>query len=210
MRKATGSRLNWPPMDMTETPAQPQLAVMRCSARIFLGVLGAAAVFASGCAARKKPAIPWSTAVLVRPIVPQHAATTEDVDDPVPDLRLEIPPPPAPLATRTAPARPRSVAPATIPNTTAGKPDTPQIVPELSTKESASLRQETDQSLSSAERNLVRTAGKSLNATQSDLASKVRSFIADAREAGRAGDWARARDLAKKAQVLSEELAGSL
>jgi hypothetical protein len=38
----------------------------------------------------------------------------------------------------------------------------------------------------------------------------VRSFISDAREAGRAGDWARARDLAKKAQVLSEELADSL
>jgi hypothetical protein len=49
-----------------------------------------------------------------------------------------------------------------------------------------------------------------LNAVQSDLASKVRSFISDAREAGRAGDWGRSRDLAKKAQVLSQELAGSL
>jgi hypothetical protein len=61
-----------------------------------------------------------------------------------------------------------------------------------------------------AERNLAAAAGKSLNAMQSDVASKVRSFISDAREAGRAGDWVRARDLAKKAQVLSEELVGSL
>jgi hypothetical protein len=38
----------------------------------------------------------------------------------------------------------------------------------------------------------------------------VKGFISDAREAGRAGDWPRARDLAKKAQVLSEELANSL
>ncbi|MHB8502052.1 MAG: hypothetical protein ACYDCG_15435 [Candidatus Acidiferrales bacterium] len=64
--------------------------------------------------------------------------------------------------------------------------------------------------MSTAERNLAAASGKSLNATQSDLASKVRGFISDAREAGRAGDWARARDLAQKAQVLSEQLTGSL
>jgi hypothetical protein len=197
-------------MDMTETSAQPQLAVLRDSARIFFGVLGSVAILVSGCAARKKPTIPWSTAVLVRPIVPQRVPSNIDVDDPVPDLRFDIPPPPAPLATRTAPARPRSVAPSTNQNAPAVKPDTPQIVPGLSTQESASLRQEADQNLSSAGRNLAATAGKSLNATQSDLASKVRSFISDAREAGRAGDWARARDLAKKAQVLSEELVSSL
>ena len=197
-------------MHMTETSAQPQLAVIRDSARILFSVLGSVAIFISGCAARKKPAIPWSTAVLVRPILLQRAAPNIDVDDPVPDLRFEIPPPPAPLATRIAPARPRSVAPATTQNAPVAKPDTPQIVPGLSTEESASLRQETDRNLSSAERNLAATAGKSLDATQADLASKVSSFISDAREAGRAGDWARARDLAKKAQVLSEELVGSL
>jgi hypothetical protein len=197
-------------MHMTETSAQPQLAVIRDSARILFSVLGSVAIFISGCAARKKPAIPWSTAVLVRPILLQRAAPNIDVDDPVPDLRFEIPPPPAPLATRIAPARPRSVAPATTQNAPVAKPDTPQIVPGLSTEESASLRQETDRNLSSAERNLAATAGKSLDATQADLASKVSSFISDAREAGRAGDWARARDLAKKAQILSEELVGSL
>jgi hypothetical protein len=197
---------------MTESSAQPQLTVKQNSARILFGVLGSAAILVTGCAARKKTTIPWSTAVLVRPIVPQRPAPIGDVEDPVPDLRLELPPPPAPLATRIppAPVRPRSVAPATNPSAPIGKPDTPQIVPELSSQESASLRRQTDQSLSSAERNLASTAGKSLNATQSDLASKVRSFISDAREAGRAGDWARARELAKKAQVLSEELAGSL
>jgi hypothetical protein len=64
--------------------------------------------------------------------------------------------------------------------------------------------------LNVAEHNLAAASGKPLNATQADLASKVRSFISDAREAGRSGDWTRARDLAKKAQVLSEELAASL
>lgn len=197
-------------MDMTGTSAQSQLALKRVSARIFFGVLGSAAILVSGCAARKKPAIPWTTAVLVRPIVPQHAPANADVEDPVPDLPFEIPPPPAPLATRTAPARPRGPAPTINQGVPPGKSDTPQIVPGLSMQESVSFQRETDQSLSSAERNLAATAGKSLDATQSDLASKVRGFISDAREAGRAGDWARARDLAKKAQVLSEELVGSL
>ena len=84
------------------------------------------------------------------------------------------------------------------------------MVPELTLRESAAFRQETNQSLSNAERNLSTTNGKSLNAAQADLASKVRGFIVDAREAARTGDWARARNLAKKAQALSEELAGSL
>ncbi|HKN73904.1 MAG TPA: hypothetical protein VJW94_01905 [Candidatus Acidoferrum sp.] len=143
--------------------------------------------------------------------MPQHTSQDGVVEVPVPDLALEVPTAPAPLAARTpsVPARPRSMAPPANPGAPSGKPETPQIVPELSTQESTSLQRETDQSLKVAERNLASTAGKSLNAAQSDLASKVRSFISDAREAGRAGDWARARDLAKKAQVLSEELAGS-
>ncbi len=210
MRIATRSGSHWPPMHITETSARRQLAATRSSARILFVVLGSAAILAGGCAARKKPTIPWSTAVLVRPLVPEHPSTTGDLVDPVPDLKLEIPPPPAPFATRTAPARPRTFAPATSPSAAPVKPGTPQIVPELSTQESASLQRETDQSLRTADRNLAATSGKSLNAAQADLASKVRSFISDAREAGRAGDWSRARDLAKKAQVLSEELAASL
>jgi hypothetical protein len=200
-----------PLLNMTETSAQPSFAVKRNSFRVFFGVLGFAAILLSGCAARKKPSIPWGTAVLVHPILPQHPSPTAGVEVPPPDLGPEIPPPPlVQVGTRAAPSRPRIPAPATIQSVPPAKPDTPQIVPELSTQESTSLQRETDQSLAAAEHNLAATAGKSLNATQSDLASKVRSFISDAREAGRAGDWVRARDLAKKAQVLSEELAESL
>jgi hypothetical protein len=197
---------------MTETPVQLQTAVMREGRLVFFGLLSSAAILASGCAAQRKPTIPWSTAVLVRPIAPQQPSAGGAVDVPTPDLEVEPPPAPEPLLTRTPPAivRPHSAAPSANPSAPAGKPETPKIVPELSTQASASLQRETDQSLAAAERNFAATAGKSLNAAQSDLASKVRSFISDAREAGRAGDWGRARDLAKKAQVLSEELAGSL
>jgi hypothetical protein len=210
MRIAVRSSSNAHPMVMTETSAQPQPAAIRLPARIFFGVFGAAAILVSGCAARKKPTIPWSTAVLVRPIAPQPSSAPGDLEDPVPELKLEIPPPPPPLSTRPVPARPRRIAPAINQNAAPEKTDNPQIVPELTTQVSSALQREANQTLATAERNLAATAGKSLDATQSDLASKVRSFISDAREAGRAGDWERARDLAKKAQVLSEELAGSL
>lgn len=84
------------------------------------------------------------------------------------------------------------------------------IAPQLTPRESATAQQETNQSLSIAEKNLLATRGKDLNPTQSDLVSKIKGFLKDAREAAQAGDWTQARSLAKKAQVLSEELAASL
>ena len=193
---------------MTDSTAHAVPAAARDAARILLAAL-AVALLLGGCTARRRPAIPWTTAVLVRPNVPQHPQGAEGAAEPAPDLKLAVPSILIPLAARSAPTRPRTPA-APNANAAAGKPDTPQIVPELSTQESASLQNETNQSLGAAERNLTAASGKSLNATQADLASKVRSFISDSREAGRAGDWARARDLAQKAQVLSEELARSL
>jgi hypothetical protein len=80
----------------------------------------------------------------------------------------------------------------------------------LTAEETAAAQQRTTESVNVAERNIAASQGRSLNATQSDLASKVRSFLAEAREAAHVGDWTRASNAAKKAQVLSEELAASL
>jgi hypothetical protein len=84
------------------------------------------------------------------------------------------------------------------------------IAPQLTPQESVAAQEQTNQSLSIAEKNLGTARGKNLNAAQSDLASKIRGFVKDAREAAQSADWSRARSLATKAQVLSEELAGSL
>jgi ribosomal protein S20 len=88
-------------------------------------------------------------------------------------------------------------------------PEAPTIAAQLSKEELAAAQQETNQSLEIAEKNLAGTQNKRLNAAQSDLVSKIKGFLKDAREAAQAGDWARARNLAKKAQVLSEELVRS-
>jgi hypothetical protein len=90
------------------------------------------------------------------------------------------------------------------------RPEAPQIAPQLTAEETAAAEQQTNLSLSIAERNISASRGRMLNATQSDLASKVRSFVTEAREAAHVGDWTRATNAAKKAQVLSEELARSL
>jgi len=86
----------------------------------------------------------------------------------------------------------------------------PVIAPQLTLQESATAQQETNQSLSIAEKNLAAVRGKKLNAAQSDMVSKISGFLKDAREAAQTGDWSRARSLAKKAEVLSNELIGSL
>jgi len=114
---------------------------------------------------------------------------------------------------RSAPPRPRVIAPPATPATPvadAEKPEAPTIAPQLSQQESTAARQETNESLNIAEKNLASAQGKRLNASQSDLVSKIKGFLKDAREAAQAGDWARARNLAKKAQVLSEELVHSV
>jgi hypothetical protein len=90
------------------------------------------------------------------------------------------------------------------------KTETPLLAPQLSEQEIASAQQQMNDSIAVAERNLSGAKSHRLNTTQTDLASKVNSFLDDSKAAAKDGDWTRAKNLAKKAQVLSEELAGSL
>ena len=149
----------------------------------------------------------------MRPVTPPHTAATENAsEDLLPELQPELPPLPDHLiSVRTAPPRPHVSAPPSVTTgSDAEKLEAPTIAPQLTPQESAVAQQQTNQSLSIAEKNLESARGKNLNAAQSDLVSKIRSFIKDAREAAQITDWSRARSLAKKAQILAEELAGSL
>ena len=184
-----------------------------CSAQLGLLVLCASILVLSGCAGRRAKAkpFPWSTFAYTRPIALSAVATQTDVgDDPLEDVTVDVEPPPSPLViARSVPARPRIPASNSSPADAVSKPDV-QIAPQLTPAETNAAQQQTAQSLSVAERNIGAVEGKTLNATQQDLASKVRSFMAEARDAANSGDWARARNAAKKAEVLSQELAGSL
>jgi hypothetical protein len=200
---------------MTENPVRPLMVLPRCSARSLIVLLCCAAGVSGGCSVRKRPSIPWAAAVQVRPVTPAQTAEANNVpEDALPELRLELPASPNHLIiVRSAPPPPRARV-GTPPSAAAGndteKLESPMLAPPITPQESAVAQQQANQSLSIAEKNLALTRGKNMNAAQADLVSKIRSFIKDAREAAQSADWSRARSLAKKAQVLSEELAGSL
>jgi len=198
---------------MTENPVWSLMVLPRDSSCSVIVLLCCAACVLGGCGMRKRPNIPWATAVQVKPVAQPHTVETSSVsEDELPELLFELPPFPGHLITvRSAPPRPRTSAPPSVAvGTDSEKLEAPTIVPQQTPQESAVAQQQTNQSLSVAEKNLDSARGKNLNATQSDLVSKIRGFMKDAREAAQITDWSRARSLAKKAQVLSEELVRSL
>jgi hypothetical protein len=196
---------------------QLRSASMSACVRVLCGTLGVSILLLSGCAFRKSKArvYPWSISGNMHPLAPEGSSQIDEpesgVEETASPLLLQITPPPSPLIlVRHAPARPRVPAGSPAPAEAASLPDVPQIAPQLSPAETAAAQQQTNQSLSVAGRNLDAAQGKTLNGSQSDLASKIRSFIAEARDAAQNGDWTRARNAAKKAEVLSQELASSL
>jgi hypothetical protein len=198
---------------MRENPVWCLTVLPRCFPNSIILLLCCAAYVLGGCSVRRRPEIPWDTAVQVKPVTLEHAGETNEVsEDPLPELRFELPPSPGRLIpVRTAPPRPRTSAPPTATTgNDAEKSGAPTIVPQLTPQEFVAAQQQTNESLSIAEKNLGAARGKTLSAAQRDLVSKIRGFIQDAREAAQITDWSRARSLAKKAQVLSEELASSL
>lgn len=134
-------------------------------------------------------------------------------------------PPPAPPPSSTAPlsvTSPRT-KPAPPPRKQPSEPQTaeasaeqsarppaPLISPQLSANDQATYARKTDDDVSVAESNLQRSADKRLSAAQRDLVEKIQSFLSQSREASKAGDWARAQNLAQKARLLSVELVDSL
>jgi hypothetical protein len=178
------------------------------------GVVAATIVMvmlSDGCAEKRAHAYPWTTAIMVKPharvLAPGY--TPPAIDEYAPDLPWDFAPPPG-LAVTRQPARPR------VPVQTAPEPaestktEAPLLAPQLSQQEIAAAQQQMNESLSVAQRNLESAKNHRLNPTQTDLASKVNSFVEESRAAVKEGDWARARNLARKAQLLSEELASSL
>jgi hypothetical protein len=190
-------------------PASSKLA----SLRTMFAALCAVAAFLTGCGANQKPrarAFPWATAKNVRPLAPQTKSSDVSNEDLFAELGLVVPAPPSPVAgLSSTPSRPRVAVVAPTGGGASRVPEAPMIAPQLSPEQTAEAQQQTSASVNIAEKNIAASQGRSLNAMQSDLASKVRSFLAEAREAARVSDWTRASSAAKKAEVLSQELAGS-
>ena len=72
--------------------------------------------------------------------------------------------------------------------------------------ETPDKRDTANQMLGSTDANLKQIAGRQLSATQQDMVNQIRQFMDQSKAAVVDGDLERARTLAWKAQVLSEEL----
>jgi hypothetical protein len=160
-----------------------------------------------GCFGEKRPTAHVVNVSLAHPVLP--VSVTDAIADDPPDILYYFAPLPSLGTTRTAPPRPRVPIPQTNSGAAEKAPET-VMLPELSPEQTAAAKTETRESLEAAEGNLQRANGRPLNPTQKDLESKARSFMDTAREAMRGGDLPRAQNFAKKAEVLSRELAASL
>jgi hypothetical protein len=131
-----------------------------------------------------------------------------------PTVPVTTAPPPQPVVTSPAkpapPRKPTGEQPAAEAGSETPHVPAPQISPQLSRSDQAAYERKTGENISVAERNLQQTNGKQLSAAQQDLTEKIRSFLAQSREASKDGDWARAQNLAQKARLLSAELINSL
>jgi hypothetical protein len=70
----------------------------------------------------------------------------------------------------------------------------------------AQQRNSADQMLASTEGNLKKIAGQALNSDQQDAVNQIRQFMDQSKSAEASGDLDRAHALARKAQLLSQEL----
>jgi hypothetical protein len=176
--------------------------------RKLLLVLCLCAVWSGGCFTKKRPAAHLPDITFAHPVVPSAAANNTLGE--APDIVLETAMmPPHLAAPRSAPSRPHvAPAPPAEPSP-AEKPVEPIILPDLTAAQLDAAKAETQHSLDLADSNLSQAQGKQMNAAQEDVASKVRGFMESAREAMRTGDWVRAKNQAKKAEVLSQQLAGN-
>ncbi len=156
----------------------------------------------TGCRKNRIPVGPLSP-----PRIPANALAVEEMPPPevnsVPKETptLVIPPPATPR-----PPRRSTPTPEPEPEPVESKPTPPRMAPRLSPAQQVQLQQRTWQAISTAEKNLQVVVGRRLSPAQQDIEGKVRTFLAQAREAINSGDWVRALNLAEKAQLLSVEL----
>jgi len=83
---------------------------------------------------------------------------------------------------------------------------TAQLAPGLTEEQARQQRQRTEALLDSTESNLRQLAQRTLNQNQQDTIAQIRNYMAGARSALKDGDPQRARTLAFKARLLSDDL----
>jgi ribosomal protein S20 len=113
------------------------------------------------------------------------------------------PPAPAPNPPAATPATTAELHPPASPPNTAAEV---AIGPDISSAEAARDRQSTTHLLDTTESQLKRVDSNGLNSDQQAMLMQIKTYISQSRKAITEGDYERASNLAKKAQVLADEL----
>jgi hypothetical protein len=171
--------------------------------------LSGSLLFTAGCASQRRPKFRIADAAFARPIMPMENSSVDGKPS-APEIPATTVVVPELSVVRTLPTRPHVPQPANPQPARTGKAADPVIAPELSSEELSVAKGDTQRSFDTVDRNLALAQTKRLNSAQADLVSQIRGFEQSARDASREGDWSRARNLAKKAEVLSQELVGNL
>ncbi len=183
------------------------VASLRPRAKFALVAACLLAVGLAGCPREKvhakMPKIIPPVPAVAEPPDPPYILGAEPTDTTLAMIPESLPVPPPEPARPAPPRKPAADVPATP------KPAVPVISPQISPADQAAYEQRITENLTTAERNLQQASAHQLNASQKDMAEKIRSFVDQAHEAMQASDWTRAQNLAQKAQVLSSELVGS-
>lgn len=185
----------------------PCAAPLRPHAKIALAGVCLLAFGLAGCPKQKVnarfPKIIPPVPTIVEPPPAPYILGDEPADTTLAMIPESLPTPPPDHPHASPPRKP--VAEAAAPP----KPAAPAISPQISPADQATYEHRINENISTAERNLQQASAHQLNATQKDMAEKIKGFVDQSREAMQAADWTRAQNLAQKAQVLSVELIGS-
>jgi hypothetical protein len=174
---------------------------------------------APGCARKNVHAAAPGAAPVAADAAARPMTTAPDTDATPPVETATAPPalPESPTPAQVAlpsakPPVPRKPAPGQASVDAASEPAhpaAPLISPQLSPGDQAAYQRKTGEDIYVAKKNLQDVSGRQFSAAQQDLVEKINSFLAQSDRASKDGDWARARNLAEKARLLSAELIAS-
>jgi hypothetical protein len=81
-----------------------------------------------------------------------------------------------------------------------------QLAPSVTDQQASQQRQSTAQLLAATDANLNKISARQLTSSQQDMVNQIHTYMQQAKAAESAGDLQRARNLAFKAQLLSDEV----
>ena len=81
-----------------------------------------------------------------------------------------------------------------------------QLAPSVTDQQASQQRQSTAQLLAATDTNLNKISARQLTSSQQDMVNQIRNYMQQAKAAETAGELQRARNLAFKAQLLSDEV----